>query len=270
MSIQSMQPVRRLFIELPQLAFQLSGKSVLKALLLTLKLQYFSVSRKFSLKNKPLSFKFIYNDKKFELELFNNLDLAVLAEIYVLNEYEWRPPFEIKSILDLGAHWGDTAVFYAVTYPKTNIFSFEPMPESFARLQKVASQFENVTCHNFAISEHTGVAQLYFSENSVGNSLQEREQSQCTVEIQTLSPGDVLELCEVERFDLVKFDVEGAETHLFNYPELQNMARAFVGEIHLDMIDFTLEQIEEKFAGFKVHFEVLKKNRYIMTAVKTN
>lgn len=262
--------INRIFIQLPKLATALAGHSYPRASFLYFKFLYFSISRKSLLKNKPLNFKFYFNKRRFSLDLLNNLDIAVLVEIFVLKEYDWTPSnFDgAKNILDLGAHWGDTALFYALKFPSAQIISVEPMPETYSRLKYVTEQFKNVLTQQGALDEVTKKVTFYVSENSVGNSLLKREQSTSAIKVQTITIDEILKKFNVAKFDLVKFDIEGAETVIFNYENLPNFSDAYIGEIHLDLIDTTLDDIKSKFIGFNVDFKYLKNNRYILTAEK--
>lgn len=258
----------RLFVQLPSLASKLSKGGKFKSVGLYVKFVYFTFSRKFFVKNKPLLFSFVFNNRTFKLELLSNLDTAVLVEIFVLNEYEWRPKIstEIKNILDLGAHWGDTALYYALTYENAQIFSIEPMLYTYNRLENIAAQFSSIKPIQGALCSHSGKVIFFYSENSIGNSLIERNSDDGSVEVPALTIDDIVNLTKVKKFDLVKFDIEGAETVLFNSGCLKELSCSYIGEVHLDLIDMTLEDIKEKFVGFEVDFKMLKKTRYILTA----
>lgn len=257
---------KKIFIYYPKLAFVLAGSHFFASVALYLKVVYFSVSRKFLMKGHAMVFNFMFNKRNFELSLENNLDLAVLIEIFVLNEYMWKPGHEVKTILDLGAHWGDTAIYYTCIFPEAEIVAVEPMSSSFKRLSNHSAHLDNIKILHAALTEKTGTIDLYYSENSVGNSLTEREQSQSKETVRAVTVSEIKEFAQVKKFDLVKFDIEGAEQALFTNPEVKNLGRSFIGEIHLDLIEMTLDEIRNVFEDFEVTFNFLKKNRYIMIA----
>ena len=257
----------RIFQQLPKLASALSD-SLAGKLFLYLKLVYFSVSRKKFLKNRSLKFNLKYNNKKFDLNIQNNSDIAVLVEIFVLNEYSWKIPFEVSSVLDLGAHWGDTALYYSLTNPDSKIFSFEPMPTIYKRLTDVVSQFPNISTYNAALSNRDGEISFYFSENTLGNSVMERNKGQSSITVPAVTIDGIREKTGIQKFDLVKFDIEGSEKFLFEYPNLSGFARSLIGEIHLDLMPLSLEEIKESLNGFEVEFKRLKAHRYIVTAIE--
>ena len=255
---------------LPKLSYALSNDSLAKAISCYLKLVLFSVTRKFSLKNVPKNFNFVFNLQSFSIDLYNNLDLAVLVEIFVLNEYDWALPkkLEVQNILDLGAHWGDTAIYYSLVYPEAQVYSVEPFRGSFDRLKVISETRSNIHVHHAALSDKDGKMDLHVSSNSVGNSVQQRAQSSDVVVVPAITIETLMRTHSVQKFDLIKFDIEGAEEILFNNKNLTDLSSAFIGEIHLDLIPSTLERIRDLFVEFEVTFTFLKKDRYIMKAVR--
>tara|TARA_B100000508_G_scaffold24443_2_gene17618 strand:- start:12507 stop:13319 length:813 start_codon:yes stop_codon:yes gene_type:complete len=262
--------LKKILIYYPKLAFALSDSRFFASVTLYLKVLYFSFSRKFTKKGCGMVFDFKFNKKNFKLGLENNLDLAVLIEIFVFNEYVWKPEHEVKTILDLGAHWGDTAIYYSCIFPEAEIIAVEPMSSSFKRLSDHVVRFDRIKALHAALAEKTGMIDLFYSENSVGNSLTEREQSQSKVTVRAVTVSEIKKFAQVEKFDLVKFDIEGAEQALFTNPEIKNLSTSFIGEIHLDLIEMSLDEIRTTFEGFEVTFNFLKKNRYIMIATNKN
>lgn len=47
------------------------------------------------------------------------------------------------TILDVGAHRGESIRFFKSIYPQSSLISFEPDPDNFAELEKVARQFDS-------------------------------------------------------------------------------------------------------------------------------
>ena len=67
---------------------------------------------------------------------------------------------ENSSIIDIGAHWGESAITFRKFYPKNKIYSFEPNAYAYERLKKNTKKL-NVKIFNYGISSD-GVKELYF------------------------------------------------------------------------------------------------------------
>ncbi len=259
----------RVFLsEVPNLSYVLSNKSLIRSLSLTAELWYFLISQKTFLKNQPRQFSFVYQNQAFTLALHSATDIAALIEIFVLREYDWNLAWSPKTILDLGAHWGDTAIYYSLELPEAKIYSLEPNPEIYARLEHTARQFKNITPVQGAFSSESGTHTFYISDNSLGNSLIRRTGTTGQITVRALTFEDICSIAGVAEFDLVKFDIEGAEKYIFNDPTLVTKAKAFIGEIHLDLTDITLADVEAYFSNFQVDIQKINQFRYIVKAVK--
>jgi FkbM family methyltransferase len=87
-----------------------------------------------------------------------------------LKRYHAIPPFihylqslEIRTVLDIGASIGDSAVEFRRYFPAAVIHSFEPLPESYGKL-KSSLQDANFFPHNIALGDKQ--AELTFYHNA--------------------------------------------------------------------------------------------------------
>lgn len=260
--------IKRLFVQLPVAAFTLSDRSLVRSIVTYVRLVYFSLTRKRVLKGRRMRFSFVFRGHTFELELFDNLDVAVLVEVFALHEYVWDPGFTPRTILDLGAHWGDTALFYAMSYPEAKIISVEPAPATFKRLQTVTGPFKNITPVQGAISATDEPVDLYLFESSLGNSFVSRSDTSEVVSVTGVTVERLLDQNGGAPYDLIKFDIEGAEEILFASGSLRKYARAYIGEIHLDLMSMSLDEVKAVFADFEYNLVSIGKNRYILRATQ--
>lgn len=258
--------LKLIFSFAPKLASAFSGGSHLRAITLTFSFWYFLISRKTFYRGKVKTFTFIYAGKKFDLELFSAIDISVLAEIFVLKEYEWDLPFEVKHILDLGAHWGDSAVYYALKYPGAKIYAVEPTPSEFKRLEAISKYFNNIVPIQAALSDVNGSADLYISNSSLGNSFVKRFNNEHVIKVKALTLNDLIRLAGIEAFDIVKFDIEGAEEVIFKDQDNKNLSKSFIGEIHLDLMNKNLDDVKNYFNNFNVTLDIINDSRFIIKA----
>ncbi len=240
---------------------------------LTIKLWYFVLSRKFFDFGNDFPINITYNGKQITYYLRHVMDVAVLREVYVNKEYEWFPVSEPKVIVDLGAHFGDTTLYYHAHFPNATIIAVEPAPDNFARLQKHVAGIKNIVCVNAAVGSVDGTITLNLGVSSLGHSVIKRHESDIAVEVPLLTLLSVLGRAGVEKADLIKFDIEGAEFDLFTNESLVvHHTKALIGEVHLDLsAGKNLNDFLEKFSTFNSKVsEISHDKRYVVRLVNNS
>ena len=128
-----------------------------------------------------------------------------------------------QSIFDIGGNFGWYAIHIAKKFPRSDIFSFEPIPSTYKFLNENVSlnQLTNVKTFNYGLSDEEGKFDFYFDpELSVNASLanvsnKENIQSvECSVKKLDNVPG-----LKDMKIDFIKCDVEGAELQAFKGAE---------------------------------------------------
>ncbi|MFZ5891754.1 MAG: FkbM family methyltransferase [Myxococcota bacterium] len=123
-----------------------------------------------------------------------------------------------RVIFDVGANAGFMALKMAQASPRARVHAFEPVPSTFAEL---SSNIERnwfggrIVPHACALGERSGVVKFYVpafhgSVAASGRPLFAADQN-CEVEVQMRTLDEFCEETAVERIDLLKCDVEGAE-----------------------------------------------------------
>lgn len=152
---------------------------------------------------------------------------AVGGAIYRDGCFEPETVAYVQSILkpgmtfvDVGANIGQyTLIASRSVGPAGRVFSFEPHPHTFAELNRhvAMNDAKNVQTFECALSDSKGKAKLWlgYSDNAGANSLNPTiNTSGHSVEIKTERMDD--QLRDVDRIDLMKIDVEGAELLVLN------------------------------------------------------
>jgi FkbM family methyltransferase len=124
-------------------------------------------------------------------------------------------------IFDVGAYVGNITAAYRGIFPQATIYCFEPFPDSFRKLSRLADG-KFVKCYQMAICEVNGRAKLQVDSDPSCNSLHLRPKTgaryypdkaqnigQIEVETQTLDTFCNSE--DISEIDILKLDVEGAE-----------------------------------------------------------
>jgi len=130
-------------------------------------------------------------------------------------------------VFDVGANQGSVTLVAAKRVPNGRVFSFEPVPQVFAQLKAnvEVNGFRNVSLFNCALSDAPGTANMYTSldvaiHSAVNEGLASffssdyRTSLLGVVEVKTMD--EVVKSNAVERVDLVKIDVEGAELQVLH------------------------------------------------------
>ncbi|GJM42610.1 MAG: hypothetical protein DHS20C20_28920 [Ardenticatenaceae bacterium] len=140
-----------------------------------------------------------------------------------------------QTMLDIGAHVG----YYSRRYAKAlgvngRIFAFEPHPRTFATLKHNVSQLPQVTAVQLALADQEGTAELHdylmmsasgslhYDESMVALQKAQTHDTDIaprigqpfaaqTFTVRTTPVDDFLATQGVEKVDLVKMDIEGAE-----------------------------------------------------------
>lgn len=132
--------------------------------------------------------------------------------------------FDNKSnitIFDVGAYVGDITRIYMDIFPGSAIYCFEPFDESFRQLEKL-SENKNIRTYQTAVSDHIGRKKLHVNKDLTCNSFFPRPESGPVyypdeaqnvgeVEVDTTTIDSFCERENIERIDILKMDVEGAE-----------------------------------------------------------
>jgi FkbM family methyltransferase len=177
----------------------------------------------------------ISSGKKSIIFTISNMDdLIALHEIFVLNTYKaFDTP---RTIVDLGANIGIASLYFAVKYPNAQIFAFEPNPDVFSILSKNMIAFDNVKTYPFLISGETSENKSFFvsKKRTHSSSVLDRGEDFAEYGIRSFKLCDLMNFLELEKVDLLKFDIEGAEFDLFKDLNEVNI-KEFVGEVHMDL-----------------------------------
>lgn len=256
---------------MPELARIFSGDSKIKRVLLLLKFWYFSITRKTFLRGRQMRFDLMFLNKSFNLYIESMVDIAVLQEVFLLKEYEWELRISPKIIIDLGAHFGDTAIYYHLRYPEALIYAVEPAPETFKRLLENVKSIPSIIPIHAGIANLNGSAKLSIGKSSIGNSFSMRSNEEKMVSVPVYTLRTLLDIQGIKRADLIKFDIEGAEEFLFITDEARNLSEAYIGEVHSDLISIKPEIFLSKFKDFEISKEDLSNTqRFIIKAIKRN
>ena len=155
---------------------------------------------------------------KFDLSK-DNIPLKIYAsDVYSLlfvNQYE-NEFVKIEKgdvLLDCGACWGDTALFFANKVGDFgHVYSFEFIPENIEIFKRNISLNENIsnrlTIVQNALGEISGKT-LSFSNNGPGSRIENKKDN--SINVQSITIDDFVTNNDVVKVDFIKMDIEGSE-----------------------------------------------------------
>jgi FkbM family methyltransferase len=141
-------------------------------------------------------------------------------------EFKWLKEFDFKTILDIGANEGQFADKMHAIFPKATIYSFEPIPETFAILQKNFENIPQIKPVNLAIGEASGEIIFNKNESTASSSFLEMtgqhtdnfyfavKTEPINVRVETLV--NAMKEVSLELPLLIKIDVQGFEEKVIN------------------------------------------------------
>jgi FkbM family methyltransferase len=158
----------------------------------------------------------------------------------------WTPAGEISTVVDLGANIGQTVAYWALRFPRARIGAVEMMPENAARVEH-HGQLNRWKLQVVAVAaaDKEGSVAVQRNAASARNRLEEFTQASAVREgvmdekmvVPALPLGAILDRLGFAEADLMKVDIEGAESMLLR--DAANWAprvRTLLIEIH-DNID---------------------------------
>lgn len=168
----------------------------------------------------------------------NQGDLTTLFEVFIDEDYNFGNRDNRKiNIIDIGANVGFFSLYIAKKYPDSRIFSFEPFPDTFLRLNEhiKLNNINNIKTYNIAVSDFDGKSKFYSFEWSGCNTLIDGEfdESQSKVtEVNCVKFEKLRELTSAGKFDFAKIDCEGSE-----YPMLLNSSEESIKAVKKYIIE---------------------------------
>lgn len=133
----------------------------------------------------------------------------------------WLERYEIKTILDIGAHTGQFAKEIRGKLPQAKIYSFEPLKDCYQKLVQNMSGDKNFKAYNFALGDKESRQEINRSVSSPSSSLLSmgnlheemypHTKGGSKEEIDVRRLDDVFKNFNLEKEILVKIDVQGYE-----------------------------------------------------------
>lgn len=179
---------------------------------------------------------FIHADRRFDIHYPGSPGMAAsVRAVFESGEYpylEWMAP-RVRTIVDIGANVGCTAVLFRALYPQARIYAFEPCAETFAFLEANTAALGDVVLRQLGLFDRDAQPELQRSaRHCMMNSLVTPNGGAFEVERITLRRASVALAEEgITQIDILKLDTEGAEVPILR--DLEPMLDR-IGAIHVE------------------------------------
>lgn len=181
------------------------------------------------------------------------MDVWVLRETCLGREYE---QFGVAlcdgwTYLDVGAAFGDFAIWVAHRFPRSTVIACEPFPPSFDLLQHnlALNHIGNVRLLPYALGARSGPMRLYPASNEAVESSTARPGGRGEgLDVPGMSLDDLFRTQALERCDFFKMDCEGAEFEILFSASAETLGR--IRHLCLEYHDGVTVHSHQELAGF--------------------
>lgn len=120
-----------------------------------------------------------------------------------------------RTIIDAGANIGDSTAWYLSRFPEARVYALEPDAENFALLQRNCARYgDRCVTIQAALWPRDGSVVLGNRDSHSGIVARDARAGE-TAECEAISMTTLLERYGIDRVDIFKCDIEGAETEVF-------------------------------------------------------
>lgn len=200
-------------------------------------------------------------------------DLKTFWQIFLRRVYDVHPADQV--IIDLGANIGLFSLYAARIAPHARIFSFEPFPSTFQRLNETVHTHhleKRVTCLNYAATGSDGTRVMQDTNGpSQRRSLASTQAATSGLQVLGKTLQAILDENQLSQVDLLKIDIEGSEYEvlLSTPPGVLKRIHRIAIEYHGDSAPYTKQQLFAHLdsSGFAAKWDVCDNLGYGVAAL---
>jgi FkbM family methyltransferase len=161
-------------------------------------------------------------------------DLFVLYEVLAFNAYHIAPSLlptnNVRVIVDCGANIGITSLFLAARYPEATILSIEPDPGNFTLLKTNVAQVPRILPIRACVTGTRQSAVRFTRDQAAwGNRITTDAHG---VLVPAVTIEEVCKQNGIEKIDLLKLDIEGAEEQVLKRAAFLARTEHIIVELH--------------------------------------
>lgn len=152
---------------------------------------------------------------KYHVIGFDYDSLAFLyKELFCFGNYFFKSTTKNPVIIDCGANIGMSTMYFKNLFPDARIIAFEANPDTYGILKKNIenNNLSNVEVHNVALYDQEKEISFFTSSSNLRASIRKDRGGANELIIPAKKLSDYLK--KIEKVDLIKIDVEGAELNI--------------------------------------------------------
>jgi FkbM family methyltransferase len=157
----------------------------------------------------------------------------------------------LRTIFDVGGNFGQSALRFSRAFPDARIFTFEPVPESFFKLEANIAGRRSITAFRHGFGDVAGAFQIQLQPNPGANTLNGPRSSMGSVEIRLETLDSFVVEHGIAQIDFLKIDVEGYEMEVLE-GAAATLARGAVRYVYAECV-FAPDPIESHTDFFEMH-----------------
>jgi len=142
----------------------------------------------------------------------------------------------IKTVFDVGAHFGETSQRMLSAFADCRVVAFEPAPDSFKRLTINVSS-SRFAAHPIALSDADGSRLLHLNGNDLRHSLLPLDSHAPTIEVNCRTIDSFCEEHHITSIDVLKIDTEGHDIAVLRGASRMMASTKFVYSEFFDLTD---------------------------------
>lgn len=141
----------------------------------------------------------------------------------------------LRTIFDVGGNFGQSAIKFSRAFPEAQILTFEPVPDSFRKLEVNIAGRRGIEAFNHGFGDIAGSFEIQIQPNAGGNTLLGTKSAHGSVEIRLETLDAFASEKGIEEIDLLKIDVEGYELQVLRGAE-GLLARGAVRHVYAECV----------------------------------
>jgi FkbM family methyltransferase len=161
-------------------------------------------------------------------------DILVYGDILLRGQYGFDLRCSPSVIIDAGANIGLASIYFAHKYPKAKIIAIEPEASNFALLTKNVGYYSTIVPVHAALWNYDGEISVSEPDPATGAggkwAFVTHEGSGDRV--RAITVRTLMEQMKIDRIDLLKVDIEGAEKEVFEACDWIDCVDCLMIELH--------------------------------------
>lgn len=142
-------------------------------------------------------------------------DWNAFKQVFVWKEYAYPIPFTPATMLDAGSNVGYAALWFTRKFPNAKIISLEPETSNFEMLQKNTKPYANIQPLKAGLWGRTCFLKIIPTDWGNWGFRTEEVENETADCIRAFSVSEIMRMNNWQSIDLLKMDIEGAESNVF-------------------------------------------------------